>query len=69
MATAYDRKLVRNIHNLLSSSVADMVVAHSALEVVDPPLLRMKVSLHCHQNFHFLPDPQLVTDSNKNTIN
>jgi len=69
MTTAYDRKLVKNLHYLLSSSVADMVVAYSALAVVDPPLLRMKVSLHCHQNFHFLPDPQLVTDSNKNTIN
>ena len=64
MTTAYDRKLVQNIHNLLSSSVADMVVANPV-----PPLLRMKGSLHCHQNFHFLPDPQLVTDSNINTIN
>jgi len=64
MTTAYDRKLVQNIHNLLSSSVADMVVANPV-----PPLLRMKGPLHCHQNFHFLPDPQLVTDSNKNTIN
>jgi len=38
MTTAYDRKLVKNLLYSLSSCVADMVVAHSALAVVDPPL-------------------------------
>jgi len=64
MTTAYDRKLVQNIHNLLSSSVADIVVANPV-----PPLLRMKCPFYCHRNFHFLLDPPLVTDSNENTIN
>jgi len=56
------------MHNLLSSSVADMVVAHPVLAVVLPPLLRMKGSFHCHQNFHFLLDPQLVTDGNETRL-
>jgi len=47
MTTAYDRKLVKNLHYLLSSSVADMVAAHSALAVADTPLFQMKSSFHC----------------------
>ena len=68
MTAAYDRKLVQNMHNLPSSSVADMVVAHPVLAVVVPPLLRMKGYFHCHQNFRFLLDPQLVTDGNETQL-
>ena len=68
MTTAYDRKLVQNLCYLLSSSVVDMAVGHNPLAVVPPPLFQMKGCFHCHQNFHILLDPCLVTASNETEL-
>ena len=68
MTAAYDRKLVQTLCYLLSSSVVDMAVGHTPLAVVPPTLFQMKGFFHCHQNFHILQDPCLVTASNETQL-